>query len=129
MAIPVNFLQDENGDISLAMGLQLTPDFATYVCQRLAENLSFFLGEWFLDLRLGIPYLTKIIGELPDFPLLDSLYRNCILLTPGVGSLTTLDLSFDSPTRALSIAFECVLTDGTTITQADLANALQLIDF
>lgn len=128
MGLPTTLLCDENGDVSLASGLQLTTTLADYVVQRLAENLGFFLGEWFLDLRQGIPILTKIVGEAPDFPLIDSLYRRAILLTPGVGSISALNISFDRPTRKLAMAFECILTDGAIITQADLAKLL-LVDF
>lgn len=128
MALPFTFLHDENGDLDMSQGLRFTPDLMTYVVQRLGENLGFFLGEWFLDQREGIPYFTRIIGEAPDFALLDTLYRRSILSTTGVASITTLLLDYDNAARKLSIAFECVLTDGTTITQADLAK-LFLIDF
>lgn len=121
MAIPFSFLHDASGDISLVKGLALTPDLSTYVAQRLGEKLGFFLGEWFLDQRLGIPYFQRIIGERPDLPLLNSLYRRTIEGTAGVGSITTLLLEFDQSARTLSVSFDCVLTDGATITQADLA--------
>jgi hypothetical protein len=128
MPIPFSFLHDENGDIDMSQGLRFTPDLQTYVVQRLGENLGFFLGEWFLDLRQGVPYFQRIIGETPDLALLDTLYRRAILGTAGVGSITSLLLSYDNAKRLLSISFECVLTDGTTVTQADLAK-LFVIDF
>lgn len=109
-----------SGDIDLSKGLRFTPDLVTYTAQRLFDNLSFFLNEWFLDLREGIPYFEKIIGQKPDLPLLDTLYRRAILATVGVGAITNLQLDFDRATRALAIHFEATLTDGTTITETDI---------
>jgi hypothetical protein len=128
MTTPFSFLHDGNGDIDMSQGLRFTSDLSTYVVQRLGENLGFFLGEWFLDQRQGVPYFQRVIGEMPDLDLLDTLYRRAILATTGVASVTTLLLTFDNAKRLLSIAFECVLSDGSIITQADLAK-LFVIDF
>lgn len=117
---PFTFLTDSTGDIDVSRGLQFTPDLATYVVQRLDENLSFFLGEWFLDQRLGIPYFEAIIGQKPDFPLLDSLYRRAVQQTAGVASVSNLVISFEPARRAAGVRFACVLADGTTITEAIL---------
>lgn len=117
-----------SGDIDMSQGLRFTPDLPTYVIERLGENLQFFLGEWFLDLRQGIPYFERVYSEFPDLVLLDSLFRRAILGTPGVAALTTLLLSFDNPGRALFESFECVLADGSTITQGDL-DKLLIVDF
>jgi hypothetical protein len=121
MPIPFSFLHDENGDIDMSQGLRRTLDLQTYVVQRLGENLGFFLGEWFLDLRQGVPYFQRVFGEMPDLDLLDTLYRRTILATVGVASITTLLLTYDNARRLLSVSFECVLADGSIITQADLA--------
>ena len=128
MPIPFSLLHNEDGDIDMTQGLRFTQDLATYVVQRLGENLGFFLGEWFLDQRLGVPIFQRVIGETPDLALLDTLYRRTMLATPGVASVTALTLDFDNAKRLLSVGFVCVLTDGTIITQADLAK-LFVIDF
>ncbi len=120
--IPFSFLTDPStGDIDVSQGLRFTPDQRTYVVQRLDENLSYFAGEWFLDLREGVPYWERIIGAKPDLGLIDTLYRRAILATPGVASIKFLRLEFDRATRTLKPSFEATMTDGTTITAADLA--------
>lgn len=126
MALPFCFLHNAAGDVDLTQGLRLTSTLSQYVVQRLGERLSFFLGEWFLDQRQGVPYFAQVYGERPDLALLDTLYRTTIQETVGVVSVTTLLLSFDNPTRTLLVQFECVLSDGTTITQADLGHPLIL---
>ncbi len=117
---PFTLLVDSStGDVDVSRGLRFTTTLAQYVAQRLFDNLSFFLNEWFLNLNEGIPYFEQIIGQKPDLPLIDTLYRRAILATAGVGSISNLQLSFDRATRALSVRFEAALVDGTTITEAD----------
>ncbi len=119
--IPFTFLVDPStGDVGVSQGLRFTPDLITYTAQRLFDNLCFFLNEWFLDLNEGIPYFEKIIGQKPDLPLVDTLYRRAILATVGVGAITNLKLDFDRATRILAVRFEATLTDGSVITEANI---------
>ena len=118
--IPTTFLNDASGDVDLSQGFRLTPDLQTYVAQRLDENMSFFLGEWFLDQRLGIPYRQKIIGSAPDLALLDTIYRRSAYKTVGVSSVKNMKIGFDRSSRKASVAFTTVLKDGTLITEQDL---------
>lgn len=119
--IPFTVLtQGASGDVDLSKGLRFTPDLITYVAQRLFDNLSFFLNEWFLDLREGVPYFEQIIGQKPDLALIDTLYRRAILATPGVGTISNLKLDFDRATRKLAVRFEVQTVDGTTITETDI---------
>jgi hypothetical protein len=82
------------------------------VRQRLATRFKFFQGEWFLDTREGIPYYRDVLVAQPDLPLIRSMFRRAILDTPGVLSLPRLTLSFDRPTRTLSVAFQAVVNGG-----------------
>jgi hypothetical protein len=111
------------GDIDLSQGLRFTPDLKTYVAQRLDENMSFFLGEWFLDKRKGLPYFEAIIGRKPDRPLLDSLYRQAARLTTGVASVASMVIDFDRRARRASVKFAIRLKDGTQITEAEIGQA------
>lgn len=118
---PFTLLVDPStGDLDVSQGLRFTTSLAQYTAQRLFDNLSFFLNEWFLNLNEGIPYFEQIIGQKPDLALIDTLYRRAILATPGVGSISNLKLDFDRATRALAIRFEAQLTDGTLITEANI---------
>lgn len=119
--IPTTLLVDPStGDLDVSQGLRVTTTLQQYVAQRLFDNLSFFLNEWFLNLNEGIPYFEQIIGAKPDLALIDTLYRRAILATPGVGAIKSLKLAFDRATRALSIRFEAQLIDGTQISEADI---------
>jgi hypothetical protein len=116
MATPVTFARDPSGDLSLdGAGLSLTTTLRDYVIAHIAECLSMFAGEWYLDTREGIPYF-KIISTRPDMALLRSLYTRAIDAVPGVASVLKIDLTFDGKTRTLSVVASAQLTDGDVIT-------------
>jgi len=54
------------------------------LAQRLRTRYKFFLGEWFLDIRQGIPYFRDILVKNPDPSLIQSIFRKATLTTPGV---------------------------------------------
>ena len=127
--IPIALLTDGySGDLDLSQGLRLTSDLRTYVAQQLDNRLSLFVGEWFLDLRLGIPYWERIIGQKPDLLLLRTLFLRAIRETPGVASVPKLELAFDRAARTLTVEGEVTLLDGSKITPDDLGR-LFVIDY
>src|SRR6185503_8634444 len=119
MPRPVDFLQDSDGDLDFSKGLQHTPDLVTYVLQKLGENFNFWQGEWFLDLRKGIPYFKYVIGQKFDRFLLQTLFRRAAARTHGVGSVEALTLAFNGPTRELVVQLRARTTEGEEIAPAE----------
>lgn len=72
------------------------------VGQAVLTRLLLFTGEWFLDLNEGTPYAQKILGENTK-PLYDQAFRERILGTPGVLSITDYISYLSSDTRHLSV--------------------------
>ena len=85
------------------------------VRQRLVSRLRFFRGEWFLDLRQGIPYYRDVLVKNPRSPAIRSLFRRVILDTPGVLSLPRLDLVIDERARRGQLVFEAVVEGGKIV--------------
>lgn len=112
MPTPVSFVQTADGDWDLSQGLRQTSDLATFVRQKLSQTLSFWLGEWFLDLRQGIPMQRDVIGQKPDLALVESLLRRTCLKTSGVGSVRSLTVAFDNRTRRASVVGEVATSEG-----------------
>ena len=85
------------------------------VVQRLKTRLRFFLGEWFLDLTVGTPYLQRILVKAPNLGYIRGALRERILGTEGVARLDRLDLRFDRVTRRLSVYIRAVADNGAGI--------------
>jgi len=103
----------ENGDLVLVDGVDA-------VRQDVDIRLNTFLGTWFLDQRIGIPYFERILGQKPRYQAIAGIFREAILETPGMVSLTDLRLDFDGTTRTLSVAFRGVASEGTFDYQSEL---------
>jgi hypothetical protein len=124
MTVPITVLNDPaTGDIDLSKGLRFTSSLVEYVSQRLGENLSLFLGEWFLDQRQGIPYFQKIIGSRArpvDLALFESIFRRAILKTAGVASVRNFAIRFDRSTRVLAVYGDAITKNGDAIKLSEI---------
>ena len=93
----------KNGDISLVSESE-------EVVQNVKCRLMHYLSEWFMDESLGVPYFEKIFTKPANIALTESILKKTIIQTTGVNRLKSFYMSFDSPSRSLSITFT-VLTD------------------
>ena len=83
------------------------------IAQRLRVRLQFFLKEWFLDQRQGMPYFEAILIKNPDITLVQSIFRRAILATPGVLAIAKMRTALDNATRTFTVTpLEIVLTGG-----------------
>ena len=74
--------------------------------QRLIQNLQTFLGEWFLDTSIGVPYLQLIFRKAVPTILIESAFKDMITATRGVIALLRFDpLDLDSENRTLRVNF------------------------
>ena len=88
-----------NGDV-------LFIDNAERVAQQIKIQLLTFLGEWFLDVTHGVPYLDYVLIKNPNFTLIRELFREQILNVDGVSNLVSIDIDFNSATRQMSLSYE-----------------------
>lgn len=94
------------------------------IAQKLRQRLRFFLGEWFLDTRLGIPYLRDAGGIIlgvkgPNIPAIESVFRKAILSVPQIFRILSLTLTVDRPSRKGALNFVAQLDDNRTLTATD----------
>jgi len=97
-------LDVSTGDVEILTGREA-------VSQNLRIRLQFFLAEWFLDARIGIPYYEKILVKNPGTNVVRSIFRQAITTTPGIAELVSLATDYDGTTRTLSITFTAKTTD------------------
>ena len=113
-----DFLTDIVGDLTIS-NRDLTPVTGVdAIRQHIEIRLRTFLGEWFLDTTVGVPYIQEVFStKTPDTDLIRSIIRREVAKTPGVVSADTLDVSLDTATRNLSIELSATTTSGNvTIT-------------
>ncbi len=105
------------GDLLIAKGnLVLTDDASGETTSQLvACRLRLFLGEWFLDTRLGVDYLGQILVKDPDLAAIGALLKATILATPGVASVTSYSQTYDSQRRSFSVTWAGTSTGGAPI--------------
>jgi len=95
----------QNGDLVLCTGVDRARQF-------LAQRLSAILGEWFADLDEGLPYFESILVKAPDPVVLEGIFKDRIISTPGIIGLDEFDLQLDTATRQLTLSFLAQSTDG-----------------
>lgn len=82
------------------------------VRQKLKCGYQFFLGEWFLDTTLGVPYYQLILVKNPNMDLVNSTLMSVALKTPGMLELRGFRLNYDRGTRELAVEIDGKSTDG-----------------
>lgn len=107
--IASNDLVIKNNDLILI-------DNAERVAQQVLITLRFWLGEWFLDTREGVPYLEYILVKNPNMSHIKQILTEKIKSVDGVNSIVSLDFDFRRITRELYVDFE-VNTDYGLITE------------
>lgn len=97
---------------------RLTASLSEEVAQLLFTRFRFFLGEWFLDASVGVPWLQQILGVKNSILVVQSILRSVVVSCPGVLSL----LSFAAPVtgRNIGVTFVAQLADGTTLSSANI---------
>ncbi len=105
----------QKGDLVLENGTTVTLSGAAYARQRVEVSLDFCLGEWFLDTRQGLPYFRDVLIKRPNAETVRSVITRAILNTPGITRVDSLELSFDTGNRKLTVFFEATYQDGQPI--------------
>ena len=62
----------------------------TSVIGLIKKKLSTFLGEWFLSVGSGVPYIQFLTQKQKNFPAFESILINQILSVEGVRTLESL---------------------------------------
>jgi hypothetical protein len=104
-----------SGDLAVPLAIQTDP--GTYTSWKIQDELGLWLGEWFIDVTVGFPWVNRVLGlKNPSLSQIRALLRQAILETPLVVSLVDLNLSLNPKTRALAYAFRAFLQNGAQVT-------------
>jgi hypothetical protein len=119
--VPIDFLQDANGDLDLTTGdLQFATGIAGVGAAQL-QNLQMALGEYFLDLSAGLDYFGSILVKNPNLMLIRRLVAEQLADVPFVTQVDRVALSLASDTRTLTATCSSSCDFGTVAIDAALA--------
>jgi len=90
---------------------------ADKVAQQIKITLLAFLGEWFLDVTFGVPYLEEILVKNPHMAAIETILRSHITDVPHVLRLESFALDWDRARRNLGVNFVAI-TDYGPITDS-----------
>ena len=80
-------------------------DNAERVAQQIKIQLLTMLGEWFLDITHGVPYLEYILVKNPNFELIRQILKEQIQNVDDVEAVNSLELDYDSHQRRLGVTY------------------------
>lgn len=118
--------QGSNGDWDLSGGtLKIERRPYVVASTKIRNRLRIWLGEWFGDIRIGMPYVQKILVKNPDYDLIRRVFTDCILsMAPIIVEVTRLDLA--QRWRDLYVYFEARADNDQIITGGFDGNAFIL---
>jgi hypothetical protein len=106
-----------NRDIEIAHGdFVLCATDTDAIAQALSIRLKTLAGEWFLDTRVGIPYLTDILGKNVNERLLRKTVTEEVKSLLGISDIKDLVVQAGQSNRSISIHFSAILPNHTAIT-------------
>lgn len=103
-----DLLLSEAHDLVIENNDFILTDSQNVVGQRIKQNLLTFLGEWFLDIEVGLPFFEEILGKGKSLARIESLYIRAIGNTEGVQEITEFDLDYNSSNRKLTVTFSVI---------------------
>lgn len=112
------YLDEVTGDIALVGNSPvLIKDQLSLVRQRVQIRLDTFLGEWFYNSEVGVPYFEEILTQRYQKSLVDSIIRSEVLDTEGVIEITSFESTLNKADRKLDFYMEVTTTDGSVTIQ------------
>ena len=111
MATDTTWALDETGDWAESAGRPVHVSGRQATVQRVRVHLLRFLGEWFWDTSLGVPWFEFVLGQRsPNMRVVKALLVREIERVSGVLRVQELTLTLDTE-RQLSISAEVVIVD------------------
>ena len=109
-------LKLENGDLKLESGNFQLVEGKDEVKQRLKVELSTNVGEWFLNLQLGVPWMEMLSEDEPPERFRAEISK-VLTADSDVEEIKNVEINMDRPNRKLTINIEIII-DGELINES-----------
>ncbi|ATW58381.1 putative structural protein [Pseudomonas phage ventosus] len=107
-------LNSDTNDLVFVNGkCPVTQLLVDIVAQRLKVTLYTFLGEWFLDTTIGVPYFQQIFGKIRTKATIDLIFQRIISNDPDVIEILSFESSLASNNRGYTMTFQVRVSDNT----------------
>jgi hypothetical protein len=107
-------LNSDTNDLVFVNGAcPVTQLLTEIVTQRLKITLYTFLGEWFLDTTIGVPYFQQIFGKVRSKATIDLIFQRIISEDPDVIEILTFESSLITESRGYEMTFQVRVSDNT----------------
>lgn len=104
------------GDISISKNMvRLTTSNAEEVRQKVEIRLKTFRGEWFANVRAGLPYFQSMFGRNVTKSFIDTQIKTTVLKTSGVISMKEFSSSINPKTREYSAIIKVITDEGIVV--------------
>ena len=105
-------LNAKTHDLIIADGDLIAIDNAERVAQQIKIQLLTWLGEWFLDITHGVPYLDYILVKNPNIELARSIFKEQIMKIDDVDDVTSLEIYYNATERTMTVEYEASTSYG-----------------
>ena len=97
----------------MAFDLQMVDGYET-ISQHIRQRLQSFLGEWFLNLSYGVPWIQQILGKVQYLSTVETILKAMIEDSPGVEEITSFSIGESDQERTIRVDFTVLLYSGET---------------
>ena len=96
--------------------MRIEADQRTCAAVKIQDEFELGLGEWFLDVTQGVPYIGTVLGvKNPNVAAIRAMFRSIILQAPGIVAVQELRVDYDPRARTLAYSFVAVDNTGAIV--------------
>ena len=104
----------------IALPMRIETDRPTCAAIKLQDMFALGIGEWFMNVLEGVPYVGLILGvKNPDISRIRALFRSIILQAPGIVDVQEINVNWNPRTRRLIYDFAAVDDTGAIVKGGD----------
>ena len=93
-------------------GMRFTNNYLEYMAQKVRSAISLYLGEWYLNMKKGIPYIPTSLDKIDHRPLLETALIVTISNVKGIKKMISFQPSFDERERVYKVKFVAQCDNG-----------------
>lgn len=94
---------NNDGDIDITNNAVRLTSGKDAIAQHLQSRYRTFLGEWFLNTEVGVPYYQEFFTKQVNFNIIQGELKAAAVETPGVIELVDFDFDFDYTRRVFTV--------------------------